>query len=83
MMVGSSEGDGRHPYVRYVKRHGPDGPEAEYLSTLRVANCPGCGRLQYTVEGKPVMCPKCVAPAKVIAHPTAPMRMKTRRGRRV
>ena len=79
----SGEEDRRHPYNRYVKHHGPDGPTAAYLSTLRVSNCPGCGRVQYTVGGKPVRCPKCVRPVKVIGPPTVPMRMKTRRGRRV
>ena len=44
-----------------------------YLDSLAPSNCPGCGRVQKTPRGEPVMCPRCIRPHRVIAHPTIPL----------
>ena len=47
---------------------------AVYLGELQQANCPGCGRVQYTPRGEPVACPKCVTGKTSLPGPTATMR---------
>ena len=76
----------RHPYDEYVTGRDTKrltGPAAEYLSELRVSNCPRCGRVQHTKRGEPMVCPLCIDPRDMIERPSMPMSMKTRRGRRV
>jgi len=76
----------RHPYDEYVTGRDAKrltGPAAEYLEELRVSNCPHCGRVQYTKRGAPMVCPACIEATDMIVRPTVPMRLKTRRGRRV
>jgi hypothetical protein len=45
----------------------------EYMKGLRVSNCPGCGRTQWTPRGEPMMCPACMGARGTMDRPSVPM----------
>jgi len=72
-----------HPATTWIRFRGTNKGLVEYLDRLRQTNCPCCGRVQYTPRAEPMPCPTCVGGKESLAGPLVPMRMKTRRGRRV
>lgn len=66
--------------VRLAGRQDP-GLQA-YIDKLRVSNCVGCGRVQYTPGGKPMRCPRCMGKKGTVDRPSIPMRAQTEMAQR-
>lgn len=45
----------------------------EYIARLRVSNCPGCKRIQWTPRGEPMMCPQCTGKRGTVEQASVPM----------
>jgi len=52
-----------------------------YMAGLRVSNCPGCGRTQWTPRGEPMMCPACTGRRGTVDQPTVPLSRQPGTGR--
>lgn len=53
----------------------------QYMAGLRVSNCPGCGRTQWTARGEPMMCPECTGRRGTVDQPTVPLHRQPGTGR--